>query len=123
GLKPGHAVRTPADCRALAAADVSVYTSLMDARLLAGEQGLADALAALVADPALWPPGQFLAAKRAEQSARHARYDDTAYNLEPNLKDGPGGLRTLDLMCWLGRRVAGAGDFEAMAGRGLLDRT
>ena len=123
GLKPGHAVRTPADCRALAAEDVSVYTSLMDARLLAGEGRHAGALAALVGDPAVWPPAQFLAAKRAEQAARHARYNDTAYNLEPNLKDGPGGLRTLDLMRWLGQRVAGAGDFAAMVERGLLDRT
>ncbi|MBA8888168.1 [protein-PII] uridylyltransferase [Dokdonella fugitiva] len=123
GLKPGHAVRTLTDCRSLAADDVSVYTALMDARLLAGERYLADALAALVADPALWPAPAFIAAKRAEQSARHARYNDTTYNLEPNLKDGPGGLRTLDLMRWLGRRVADAGDFHAMVERGLLDRT
>ncbi|HEY6941015.1 [protein-PII] uridylyltransferase [Dokdonella sp.] len=123
GLKPGHAVRTLEDCRALAAVDLGVYTTLMDARLLAGGRDLAEGLSGLVADPALWPPRAFLAAKRAEQSARHARYGDTAYNLEPNLKDGPGGLRTLDLMRWLGRRVADAGDFGAMVERGLLDVT
>ena len=122
GLKPGHAVRTLDDCRALGAQDVSVYTSLLDARLLAGEAALADALGLLVADPAWWSPHAFLEAKRAEQAARHARYNDTAYNLEPNLKDGPGGLRTLDLMRWLGRRVAGAADFDAMVECGLLDR-
>jgi [protein-PII] uridylyltransferase len=103
--------------------DVSVYTSLLDARLLAGEPHLADELAELVVDPAVWSTRAFLEAKRGEQAARHARYNDTAYNLEPNLKDGPGGLRTLDLMRWLGRRVADAGDYEAMVGRGLLDRT
>jgi [protein-PII] uridylyltransferase len=123
GLKPGHAVRTLADCRMFGKADVSVYTSLLDARLLAGDAPFADALAELVATPEFWPPQEFLAAKRAEQTARHARYNDTAYNLEPNLKDGPGGLRTLDLMRWLGRRIADARDFETMVERGLLDRT
>lgn len=121
GLKPGHAVRDPAQCRALAAGDVSVFTSLLDARRLCGDATLEAALAAIVDDPALWPPAAYLAAKRAEQAERHARFDDTAYNLEPNLKDGPGGLRTLDLMRWLGRRIVGAGSFEALAAAGLLD--
>lgn len=123
GLKPGHAVRTPAQCRELAAADVSVFTSLLDARLLAGGAAPAAELAAIVDDPGLWPPAEFFAAKRAEQRARHARYDDTAYNLEPNLKDGPGGLRTLDLMRWLGRRIAAAPDFATMVEHSLLDAT
>ncbi len=123
GLKPGHAVRTPAECRELAATDVSVFTALLDARPLAGDIALGAALAAIVDDASLWPPRAFLDAKRAEQTARHARFNDTAYNLEPNLKEGPGGLRTLDLMRWLGHRVAGAGDFAAMVERGLLDAT
>ena len=123
GLKPGHAVRTLEDCRSLAVHDVSVYTSLLDARLLTGGPRLADALVAMASGPSLWPAQAFLEAKRAEQRARHARYNDTAYNLEPNLKDGPGGLRTLDLMRWLGRRVADARDFDAMVACGLLDRT
>jgi [protein-PII] uridylyltransferase len=121
GLKPGHAVRTLAGCRTLAASEVSVYTSLLDARRLAGDAACAGALAGIVDDPGLWPPDAFLAAKKAEQAARHARFGDTAYNLEPNLKEGPGGLRTLDLMRWLGRRITGAGEFPAMAGAGLID--
>ncbi len=123
GLQPGHAVRTPSQCREIAAVDVSVFTSLLDARRLAGGTALADALTGLVGDPALWPAQAFLAAKCAEQAARHARFGDTAYNLEPNLKEGPGGLRTLDLMRWLGRRIAGAADFAAMAACDLIDPT
>jgi [protein-PII] uridylyltransferase len=125
GLKPGHAVRTPQQCRELAAADVTVFTSLLDARELAGDAGLRTAVACVLEDgvDGLWPPAAFLAAKRAEQTSRHARFNDTAYNLEPNLKDGPGGLRTLDMMRWLGRRIAHAGDFAAMADHGLLDPT
>jgi len=123
GVKPGHAVRTPEQCRALAAVDISVFTALLDARQLAGDAALMAALASIVDDPALWPPAEFFRAKRAEQIARHARYNDTTYNLEPNLKEGPGGLRTLDLMRWIGRRVAGAADFAAMVDHGLLDAT
>ena len=121
GLKPGHALRDPARCRALAATDVSVYTSLLDARRIAGDAGLDATLQALRDDPALWPPATFLAAKRAEQADRHARRGDTVQNLEPDLKDGPGGLRTLDLLRWLGARLAGAPDFSALIAAGLLD--
>jgi [protein-PII] uridylyltransferase len=121
GLKVGHAVREPVQCRALAAEDASVFTSLLDARRLAGDPALEAALRAIVDDPALWPPREYLAARLAERDARHARYDDTAYNLEPNLKDGPGGLRTLDSLRWLGRRLAHAGGFGDMQLEGLLD--
>lgn len=121
GFRPGQAVRTPAGCRELAATDASVFTSLLDARQIAGDRASGGGLATLVAQPSMWPAAAFLAAKQAEQAVRHARFGDTAYNLEPNLKEGPGGLRTLDLMRWLGRRVAGAGDFRAMVAAGLID--
>ena len=121
GLKVGHAVRDPAQCRSLAAQDVSVFTSLLDARRLAGDPALDMQLRTIVDDPELWPPAEYLAARLAERDARHARYDDTAYNLEPNLKDGPGGLRTLDSLRWMGRRLAHAGDLSEMVVEGLLD--
>ena len=121
GLKVGHAVREPAQCRALAERDASVFTSLLDARRLAGDPAFDAQLRAIVEDPALWPPREYLAARLAERNARHARYDDTAYNLEPNLKDGPGGLRTLDSLRWMGRRLAHAGELTEMVAEGLLD--
>ncbi len=121
GITPSHALREPDQCRALAASDVSVFTSLLDARRLAGDPALALVLDELMADAELWPARQYLAAKREEQAERHARYDDTSHNLEPNIKEGPGGLRSLDLLRWLGRRVADARDFKAMVARGLLD--
>lgn len=121
GLKVGHAVRDLAQCRALAAQDASVFTSLLDARRLAGDPSMEQGLRAIVDDPALWPPKAYLAARLAERDARHARFNDTAYNLEPNLKDGPGGLRTLDSLRWLGRRLAHAEDFDDMVAEGLLD--
>ncbi len=121
GLKVGNAVREPAQCRALAERDASVFTSLLDARRLAGDPAFDVKLRAIVDDPALWPPREYLAARRAERNARHARYDNTAYNLEPNLKDGPGGLRTLDSLRWMGRRLAQASGLAEMVAEGLLD--
>lgn len=121
GLKVGHAVRDPTQCRALAAQDPSVFTSLLDARRLAGDPLFDEHLRAIVDDPSLWPPQDYLAARLAERDARHARYDDTAYNLEPNLKDGPGGLRTLDSLRWMGRRLAHTNDLSDMVVEGLLD--
>jgi [protein-PII] uridylyltransferase len=121
GLKVGHAVREPAQCRALAAGNASVFTSLLDARRLAGDPALDVTLRGIVDDPALWPPPAYLAARLAERNARHAHYDDTAYNLEPNLKEGPGGLRTLDSLRWMGRRLAHAGELSDMVAAGLLD--
>jgi len=121
GLKVGHAVRDPAQCRALAARDASVFTSLLDAHRLAGDPSFDARLRAIVEDPGLWPPQAYLAARLTERDARHARFDDTAYNLEPNLKDGPGGLRTLDSLRWMGRRLAHANDLSDMVAEGLLD--
>jgi [protein-PII] uridylyltransferase len=121
GLKPGHAVRTLAQCREIASADVSVFTSLLDARRIAGPPAFEEKLRALVADPSLWPANQFIEAKRADRDARHAKHDDTTHNLEPNLKDGPGGLRSLDLIRWLGARVADAPDLDALVAKQLLD--
>ncbi|HET6914435.1 MAG TPA: [protein-PII] uridylyltransferase [Rhodanobacteraceae bacterium] len=121
GLKPGHAVRTFAQCREIAAAEVSVFTSLLDTRRIAGAQAFEAQLRGLVADAVLWPPDAFLEAKRADRDARHAKHDDTTHNLEPNLKDGPGGLRGLDLIRWLGARVADAPDLDALVAKQLLD--
>ncbi|MFO1507771.1 MAG: [protein-PII] uridylyltransferase [Lysobacterales bacterium] len=121
GLKPGFARRDPGECRAMAMADQSVFTSLLDARRVAGSESVEAGIAAIVLAPDLWPPAAFLAAKRTEDSARRARHGDSSHNLEPDLKDGPGGLRTLDTLRWLGRRIAGAGTFEAMAAQALIE--
>ena len=121
GLKVGHAVRDTAQCRTLAAQDVSVFTSLLDARRMAGDPAMGERLQTIIDDPELWPPATYLAARLAERDARHARFDDTAHNLEPNLKDGPGGLRTLDSLRWLGRRLAHASGFADLVTEGLLD--
>jgi len=120
GLKPGHAARTLAECRALAAEDATIYTSLLDGRRIAGSAALAPMFDLLGDDATLWPPARFLAAKRADRAQRHARFDDTAYNLEPNIKDGPGGLRAVHLLHWLGQRLFGASQLTDLVERGML---
>jgi len=120
GLKPGHALRTLAECSTIAAADATVYTNLLDARRIAGVPTLDTGFAAILADAAVWPACNYLAAKVEDRQTRHARFNDTAYNLEPNLKDGPGGLRALQLVRWLGRRLFNAPTFPALVERGIL---
>jgi [protein-PII] uridylyltransferase len=120
GLKPGHAVRTVAECREFAAADATIYTNLFDSRRIAGDAGIDASLHTLLADKLIWPPSAYFAAKRADQLGRYARFNDTAYNLEPNLKDAPGGLRALHLIGWLGRRLFCAPKFDALARCGFL---
>jgi [protein-PII] uridylyltransferase len=120
GLKPGSAVRTLTECRELAAHDATIYTSLLDARLIQGSAALGHAFAGLMHDAAIWPPPAFFAAKRAEEEQRRARYNDTAYNLEPNLKEGPGGLRALQLILWLGQRLYQAPTLVALVRNGMI---
>ncbi len=121
GLKPGHAVRTLAQCRQLALTDVSVFTSLLDARRITGVARFAQALQELVDDRQVWPADAYLAAKLEERAARHARFDDTTHNLEPDIKDGPGGLRNLDLIRWLGKRIVGVDDLAGLVRTHLLE--
>ena len=121
GLKPAQAVRTLAAQHTLAAQDLSVYTAQMEARWLGGDRALVGMPAALLGDTALWPLPRFLAARLHEQAQRRARRGDGSYRLEPDLKDGPGGLRQLDLLYWLGQRMGLPRELPALAHAGLLD--
>jgi [protein-PII] uridylyltransferase len=120
GIAPGHAVRSIAQCVEAARDDVTVATALLEARALAGDPAACSRVQAAMQTPGLWPPPQFFAAKRAEWIARHARYHDTAYNLEPNLKEGPGGLRDLHTLGWLAQRLYGVRDLGELLTLGAL---
>jgi [protein-PII] uridylyltransferase len=120
GLAAGHAVRSLAQCVDAARGEIQVLTSLLELRTLAGDDGARDALSAALAPSKLWPPAKYFAAKREEQLARHARFNDTADNLEPNLKEGPGGLRDLHTVTWMGMRLYGVPGLRALVPLGLL---
>jgi [protein-PII] uridylyltransferase len=99
GIQPGHSVRTLQDCQREAANDITVETSLMEARWLVGNK---DLLARLLGVMRQQQDAQtFFQAKRAEMQQRHARHQDTPYALEPNCKEAPGGLRDLQVVLWL----------------------
>jgi [protein-PII] uridylyltransferase len=104
GLEVGHSVRTAAQCAEESAADVSVMTTLLDARLLAGSEALLARMREALAPEHLWPEREFFEAKVREQVERHLKANDTAYNLEPNVKTGPGGLRDIQTIGWVAKR-------------------
>ncbi len=108
GLELGHSVRTLEECAREAAADVTVVTNLTESRLLDGPTQLFAAMRAAISPARLWPDRAFFQAKYEEQQARHLKYDDTAYQLEPNVKEGPGGLRDIQTIGWVAKRHFGA---------------
>jgi len=108
GPEIGHSVRTVAQCAEEARADLTVMTTLMEARLLAGPESLFEAMLAVIAPEHMWPSTEFFAEKRKEQIERYHRYHDTAYNLEPNVKGSPGGLRDIQMIGWVAKRHFGA---------------
>jgi [protein-PII] uridylyltransferase len=120
GLTVGHSVRTLQECLAEAGKDVTVQTNLLEARLLAGNQPLFQAMREQLM--CALDPVKFLQAKLREQSQRHARFNDTAYNLEPNLKESPGGLRDLQNILWISQGAGLGGSWAALATNGLISR-
>ncbi|MDR2878159.1 MAG: nucleotidyltransferase domain-containing protein, partial [Chromatiales bacterium] len=120
GIKVSHSVRTIEECVQEAHQDVSIATNLMEARLLAGAQTLFNAMQARTTPPQLWPAEAFYRAKLSERAARHRKYHDTAYNLEPNVKEGPGGLRDLQTIAWIAQRHFGTSNLDELAARGFL---
>ncbi|HQT88595.1 MAG TPA: [protein-PII] uridylyltransferase [Acidiphilium sp.] len=108
GLKVGHATRSTADCLAEARLDATVRTSLLDARCIAGDRRLfAHFQAAFRADCAAESPAGYITAKQNERTVRHARFGDSPFMVEPNIKEGRGGLRDLQTLYWLSRYVFG----------------
>ncbi|MBV8146334.1 MAG: [protein-PII] uridylyltransferase [Gammaproteobacteria bacterium] len=120
GLEVGHSVRTCAECREECIGDVSVMTTLLEARLLAGDEKLFTAMRAALAPEHIWPVKQFFEAKVREQTERHLKANDTAYNLEPNVKTGPGGLRDIQTIAWVAKRHFGAETLDGLATDGFL---
>ncbi len=104
GLKVGHATRSIADCLTEAHGDATVRTSLLDARHLAGDAALFDDFSARFR-AACTEAGaaSYLAAKQAERDLRHRRYGDLPFVVEPNIKEGRGGLRDLQTLYWMAR--------------------
>ena len=113
GLKVGHAFRTPNECVKLAAEDVTIKTSMLDARFICGDEVLATDMFELFQKEAVkGKDAQFIADKLAERDGRHARHGDARYVVEPNLKEGKGGLRDLQTLYWITKHMYGGVTLE-----------
>ncbi len=115
GLKVGHATRSIADCLREAKGDITVRTSLLDARHIAGDAAVfAEYQGAFRSACVEAGVAKFIAAKQAERDTRHRRYGDTPFVVEPNVKEGRGGLRDLQTLYWINRYIFPDATFERL---------
>ena len=108
GLEVGHSVRTVKECVQEAKADITIATNLMESRLIVGNDALFESMTEMTGPHKIWPSRRFFAAKWEEQAARHSKFHDSENNLEPNIKEGPGGLRDIHTIGWVAKRHFGA---------------
>ncbi|MGB9991867.1 [protein-PII] uridylyltransferase [Pseudoduganella rhizocola] len=120
GLEVGHSIRTVDECLSESKADITVQTSLLEARLITGSAALFEEL--LEKYNAAMDPQAFFHAKIAEMRQRHAKYEDTPYALEPNCKESPGGLRDLQVILWIAKAAGLANSWRTLATRNLITR-
>ncbi len=120
GLEVGHSVRTPRDCEVESRNDVTVMTTMMESRLLAGPSSLFKAIKEHIGQDRVWDSAAFFHAKCAEQTSRHHAFHDTGYNLEPNIKASPGGLRDIQTIGWIACRHLGSRSLNDLHARGFL---
>jgi len=119
-LEIGQSVRSLKQCKQEAKADITVATAMMESRTLAGPPELRDEMERLTSSKRIWPIKEFLRAKWDEQIARHDKYQDIDYALEPNIKTSPGGLRDIQTIAWVTKRQFGAKDFHDLVALGFL---
>ena len=117
GLEVGHSMRTVAQCLA-ESSDITVQTNLLEARLITGSRQLYTVLRDTLSRHL--DPRAFCIAKEKEQEQRHARFLDTDFNLEPNLKESPGGLRDLHTVLWISRACGLGERWADLARAGMI---
>ena len=120
GLAVGNSVRTVRECADEARRDVTVATNLMESRFVQGSVPLLARMRERTGPGRIWSSRRFFEAKMREQRLRHRRFDDTGYNLEPNVKEGPGGLRDVQTVAWVARRHFGAETLGELVDHGFL---
>jgi len=123
GFYLGHSVRTVEACVSEAKKEVSTATSLMESRLLSGQKKMMLEMLDATAADQVWSAAEFFDAKFEEQVRRHQQYHDTAYNLEPNIKESPGGLRDIQMIGWVAKRHFNTQSLHTLVERGFLTET
>ena len=123
-MKVGHAVRTVEDCVRLSKSDMTIRTSVLDSRWVCGDRELfEDLVARFDSDVVAGTGPEFIEAKLAERDARHSKSGESRYLVEPNVKDGKGGLRDLHTLFWIGKYFYHADSGEALVSAGVFDRS
>lgn len=114
GLEVGASVRSLKDCVNEGKNDVTVMTNMIESRLITGNENLYEKFQHAISPKNMWSSKEFFEAKLKEQKRRHLRFNDTAYNLEPNIKEGPGGLRDIQIIGWVAKRHYGARNLKEL---------
>jgi [protein-PII] uridylyltransferase len=123
GLKVGHATRSIAECVRLGKQDMTIRTSLLEARFLWGDRELYEELRKKFWSDIATGSGQdFVQAKLAERDARHLHHGESRYLVEPNIKEGKGGLRDLQTLYWIGKYLYHVEDSRDLIGHGVFTR-
>ena len=123
GLVVGHATRSVADCLRRAQEDMTIRTAVLESRHVWGDQSLYDAFRRrFLTELVPGTEAEFVAAKLREREERHVRAGDSRYLLEPNVKDGKGGLRDLHVLFWIAKYLFRVENFGELVGRGVLNR-
>jgi [protein-PII] uridylyltransferase len=121
GLKVGHASRSVDDCVRRARTDMTIRTSILEARYIWGDQKLHNELRRrFTAEVVEGTEVEFVDAKLAERDRRHRRMGNSRYVLEPNIKDGKGGLRDLHTLFWIAKYIYRVDDVRDLVARGVL---
>nr|CAA6813557.1 MAG: [Protein-PII] uridylyltransferase (EC [uncultured Thiotrichaceae bacterium] len=107
GLDVGHSVRTMDECLDAAKEDLTVITNLLESRHLAGQDSLFEAMRAGIRPDKMWDSHTFFIAKLEEQQNRYEKFGETAHRVEPNIKEGRGGLRDIQMVSWIIEREYG----------------
>jgi [protein-PII] uridylyltransferase len=123
GLKVGHATRSIDECIRQAKADMTIRTAILEARFLLGDRKLFDQLTMRFDKEVAQGTGpEFVAAKLGEREERHRRVGQSRYLVEPNVKDGKGGLRDLHTLFWIAKYVYRVSEPEELIEKGVFDR-
>ncbi len=119
-LEIGHSVRTIEECVTESTKDITVATNIMESRLLVGSESLFSEMKQKTSADQLWDSKSFFQAKLDEQIQRNGKYNDTAYNLEPNIKESHGGLRDIQMIGWVAKRHFNANSLFDLVTHGFL---
>ncbi len=123
GLKVGHATRSLAECVRLAKQDITIRTAILEARYLWGDKALYDELRKKFWEEVATGSGRdFVEAKLAERDERHQRQGESRYLVEPNIKEGKGGLRDLQTLYWIGKYLYHVQDAADLVEHGVFTR-